>query len=300
MEQPLVSIIVRTLGRDSLVRALRSALAQHWRPLEIVVVRAGGERMPELPGSSDVAMRVVEGGRLTRPQAANVGLSAANGDWLTFLDDDDAIKPEHVASLVECASVASRPLVAYSATAGIMPDGSIDGVIFEEFDRRRLLATNYIQIGAALFSRGVVVEGYRFDESFECMQDWDFWIQLSQRTHFSYTGRATNLWSVASGGSGMGGGANCDPQAVAHWRAELTRKWADWSDSLETLLAHHRRCAQAAMRAGDSPRVQAHLAAAERLLRGPVPRTRASFSRDRTKSRRAPAASLATQDRHGA
>ncbi len=300
MERPLVSVIVRTVGRDSLVRALDSALAQQWRPLEIVVVRAGGDRMPELPASADIEMRVVKGGQLTRPQAANIGLSAANGDWLIFLDDDDAMKPEHVASLVECASVASSPLVAYSATAGVTPDGTIEGVIFEEFDRRRLLATNYIQIGAALFSRAVVVEGYRFDESFECMQDWDFWIQLSQRSHFTYTGRATNLWSVASGASGMGGGPNCDAAAVAHWRARLRDKWADWSASLETRLAHHKRCADAALRAGDSQRLQAHLAAAERLVCGPVPKTRASSSRGRTKSPRVSSASLAIRADPGA
>jgi len=292
MERPLVSIIVRTMGRPSLVRALQSALAQHWRPLEVVVVRSGGDSMPHLPSAPGVDVRVVEGGRLNRPRAANIGLAAANGDWLVFLDDDDRTKPEHVSSLVECASVPSAPLVAYSATACVVGD-VVDGIIHDEFDRHKLLTTNYIQIGAAIFSRALVVEGYRFDEAFECMQDWDFWIQLSQRTHFTFTGRATNVWSLDAGESGMGGGRNCDPQRIAYWRTQLANKWSSWSSTLETKLAHHRACADAAVRTGDSKRLHAHLSAVERLLRGPIPRARASSSTGRMRSSRAPSASLA-------
>lgn len=299
MEKPLVSVIVRTVGRATLTRALRSVLEQHWRPLEVVIVRAGGDRMPELPRSPEVPFRVIEGGCLTRPQAANVGINAANGDWLIFLDDDDRMAPDHIASLVECAMVPSQPLVAYSATACLFDD-RIDGVMFEQFDRRRLLTTNYIQIGAALFSRTLVVEGHRFDEAFECMQDWDFWIQLSQRTHFTCTPRATNLWSVDTGDSGMGGGRNGDGSRVAHWRGRVQRKWAGWADWLEGRIAHHARAADAAREADDSQRLADHLAAVERLLHGRLPRSRVNSSRGRMRWPRVLSAAPAIRDDRGA
>jgi hypothetical protein len=199
-----------------------------------------------------------------------------------FLDDDDRMAPDHVASLMECVNVDSQPLVGYSGTACFAGD-LVDGVIFEPFDRRRLLTTNYIQIGAAIFSRTLVVEGYRFDETFECMQDWDFWIQLSQRTHFTCTPRATNQWSLDTGESGMGGGRNCDPARIAQWRARLMRKWSGWSEWLDSRIAHHRRAAEAAMQGNDSQRLADHLAAAERLLHGRLPRSRASSVRGRTR-----------------
>ena len=38
---PLVSVIIRSLGRPSLARSVTSVAAQRHRPLEIVVVNAG-------------------------------------------------------------------------------------------------------------------------------------------------------------------------------------------------------------------------------------------------------------------
>ncbi|HEY2628527.1 MAG TPA: glycosyltransferase [Usitatibacter sp.] len=270
MEKPFVSVIIRTIGRATLVRSVASAQAQSWRPLEIVVVRAGGEALPPLPSSPDVRVRIVEGGSLTRPQAANAGLRAADGDWLIFLDDDDEYLPNHVETLVGTAMDSGGALVAYSATACIDRDGRIDGVIREPFNRHRLFASNYIQIGAALFSRQLVVEGYRFDESFECLQDWDFWIQLAHRTHFVFTGQVTNRWSLMSGGSGAGGPGNCDAQAMARFKGKLSQKWASWSASIERKVEHHVQASRAAMAEGRAIQAKAHLDTAERVLRGPV------------------------------
>jgi Glycosyl transferase family 2 len=270
MEQPLVSVIIRTIGRESLARSVASAQAQTWRPLEIVIVRAGGGPLPALPSCAGVPVRIVEGGTLTRPQAANAGLRAADGDWLIFLDDDDEFLPIHVQTLVERTADSGGALVAYSATACIDGEGRIDGVIREPFNRHRLFASNYIQIGAALFSRQLVVEGCRFDESFECLQDWDFWIQLAHRTHFAFTARVTNRWYLTSGGSGAGGRGNCDPQAMARFKGKLAQKWASWSASIERKVEHHVKAARVAMAEGRAKQAKVHLDTAERVLRGPV------------------------------
>ena len=270
MEQPLVSVIIRTIGRASLARSVASVQAQTWRPLEIVIVHAGGDMMPSLSSCDDIPLRIVEGGSLTRPQAANAGLQAAKGEWLIFLDDDDEFLPIHVETLVDCAMDSDGALLAYSATACIDAEGRIDGVIREPFNRNRLFEQNYIQIGAALFSHELVDEGYRFDETFESLQDWDFWIQLAHRTHFAFTDRITNRWNVTTGGSGAGGGANYDRQAMARFRAKLSQKWASWFSSIERKVLHHTQAARIAMGEGRAQQAKAHLDTAERVLRGPV------------------------------
>jgi succinoglycan biosynthesis protein ExoO len=98
-------------------RAIRSAAAQTFPPLEILViddcstddtvevVRALGREIPSLRPLSTPA----NGG----PSAArNVGLRAAKADWIALLDADDAWKPGRLERLSEVASATSADFVA--------------------------------------------------------------------------------------------------------------------------------------------------------------------------------------------
>src|SRR5512134_1683290 len=133
---PLVSVVVRTMGRPSLARALASVAAQTWRPLEIVLVDAAGGGMAARD-YADIPVHVVGGGRLDRPRAANAGLAAARGDWITFLDEDDTAEPDHIALLVATASLAGLP-VAYGQTRLVGGDG-VQRVFGGPFSRAALL-----------------------------------------------------------------------------------------------------------------------------------------------------------------
>ena len=105
---PLVSIITRTLGRPYLADVAECVRAQSHRPLEWVVVNASGTPLPALPDAGDVQTRLIDGARrLLRSPALNAGLSAATGAYLLILDDDDLIRPDHIAALL--AVLAAHP-----------------------------------------------------------------------------------------------------------------------------------------------------------------------------------------------
>ena len=216
------SIIVRTMGRPVLARALSRIDAQTHRPLETVLVDASGS-LGE-PPASETPLIMVRKGRLDRPRAANAGLDAARGDAILFLDEDDEIEATHVAELVQ-AMAATRCRAAYSQTRIVDAAGNTQRIFGGPFDRAALFRSNYLAIHAVLFERSLVAEGCRFDESFGMFEDWDFWLQVAMRTPLAFTGKPTAIYHAAGGESGAGAGPNLDREAVLAQRNRLMRKW---------------------------------------------------------------------------
>lgn len=222
----LVSVLIRTLDRPELPRALGSVQRQVHRPLEIVLVDAAGRGVAAGLGSSLPVTTVSTGHPLDRAQAANAALEAARGEWLLFLDEDDEIEPMHIAELLACAQ-ANGASVAYSQTRLIDDRGRDHRILGGPWRRDFYLQSNYIAIHAALFSRRFVDAGHRFDASYELFEDWDFWLQLAQHGDFAFTGRPTALYYAAAGQSGGGTGPNLDRERALRQRDKLVRKWQD-------------------------------------------------------------------------
>ena len=104
----LVSAVIPTRNRPALVcRAIRSALAQTYSNLEVVVVIDGPDPVTAetLESLAEPRLRVIAlsenaGGS----EARNIGARAARGSWVAFLDDDD----EWMLDKIE-KQMASRP-----------------------------------------------------------------------------------------------------------------------------------------------------------------------------------------------
>lgn len=107
----LVSIIIPTYRRPQEVRlAAQSALAQTWPEIEVLVISDGPD--PETRAavaSLDSRLRYLELPVNGGPAAArNAGVAASQGEWLTFLDDDDSMLPGKVAAEMRLAD-SSQP-----------------------------------------------------------------------------------------------------------------------------------------------------------------------------------------------
>ncbi|HSC22895.1 MAG TPA: glycosyltransferase [Casimicrobiaceae bacterium] len=223
---PLVSIVVRSMARPSLADALASIGAQDYDRVEALVVAACGATHP-LPPAMVGAHRVrfVEGDApRSRPQAANVGLDAAEGEWITFLDDDDVLLPSHVSGLMEAQRNAGDCLVVHTLARARFADGS-DQTVGQPFAPIELYERNFIHLSMAIVARELVARGCRFDETLEILQDWDFFIQCAQHTRFHFEPRQTFEWRADVGTSGAGGGANQDDARFAKFRDRIYAKW---------------------------------------------------------------------------
>jgi hypothetical protein len=185
-EQPLVSIICRTMGRPEFADAVASVAVQTYPNVEFVVVDAAARGLVLEPWCGRFPQRVVGSGQpLARAAACNVGLDAARGEYCLFLDEDDWIDPGHVAKLAFALQTRRDCPAAYTGVAVADHGGKPVGQTFDhDFDLFRLLTANSMPIHAVLFSRAHVLAGCRFDESLDVFEDWDFWLQLARSGDF--------------------------------------------------------------------------------------------------------------------
>lgn len=137
-----VSVITATRGRPlALLRAVASVQAQDYPgtiehlvvvdddPDALAALKAepAGDRRPLTiqavgpPADQRQDHRTFVYRRLA--QLLNVGIGAASGGWIAFLDDDNEFEPDHICSLVSLATE-TQSLAVHSGRAFVWPDGS--------------------------------------------------------------------------------------------------------------------------------------------------------------------------------
>lgn len=92
----LVSVIVPAYNRGAkAARAVRSALAQTYKCIEVIVVDDGStdDTLDQIMGLGDERVHYVWQENAGLPAARNRGMAEARGDYLAFLDSDDTWLP---------------------------------------------------------------------------------------------------------------------------------------------------------------------------------------------------------------
>ena len=111
---PLVSAVIPTRNRPEMVcRAVRCALSQTYRNLEVVVVIDGPDPATKeaLEGFNEPRLRIVAlSENVGGSEARNQGVRNARGEWIAFLDDDDEWLPEKIEKQLAAAATMSEPL----------------------------------------------------------------------------------------------------------------------------------------------------------------------------------------------
>ena len=111
MSLPLVSVIIATYRRtDSLKNAIKSVLAQDYSNYELIIVDDNADagwnakvtEIVDAAAGNSANVRLIhnhpnQGSAKTR----NIGISAAQGEYICFLDDDDVYLPERLSHQVK-------------------------------------------------------------------------------------------------------------------------------------------------------------------------------------------------------
>lgn len=201
---PRVSVVLPTYRRpEMLERALGTVVAQTYRDWELIVVDDNGagteaqQRTEALVRASEPAVRptyLVHEQNRGGAAARNTGIRHARGEFVAFLDDDDAWAPEKLELQVGCfdengpdvALVYCRAQVV-DETTGTTHAWATDGA---SHTLRDLLRRNTVgSTSLVVCRREALLEIGGFDERLPAKQDVDLYVRLAQRYRFAFVDR---------------------------------------------------------------------------------------------------------------
>jgi UDP-N-acetylmuramoyl-L-alanyl-D-glutamate--2,6-diaminopimelate ligase len=179
---PVSVVIAAHNAADTVTGAISSALSQTLTPLEVIVVDDGSsDHTAELARTFGDPIRVISQSQRGPSAARNVGIVAARGRWVAFLDADDQWHPSKLE--FQLAALQSRPetvLVASDWSRDI-PRAALPSVIAQSIvTTRDLLVLNRFQTSTVLVERDVVLRVGGFDPRLDGAEDWDMWLRTSR------------------------------------------------------------------------------------------------------------------------
>lgn len=255
--RPTVSVVIPTRNRAATVeRAVRSVLAQTALPLETIVIDDAStddtvSRLHPYADRGVHVLRVPERGGGSR--ARNLGIEAARGDWVAFLDSDDEWRPEKVErqlarldapdgpglSVVYCRAVMRDHL---SGREVLVASPLREGQVF-----RALVSGWDVSTSQVMATRAALRELGGFDPELPGSQDYDLWLRLAAAGH--RFGGIADVLTVKH--AHLVPQMSADPRLKEDGLALLERKWraaivaqlgerhyARWLALRRTVIAH--------------------------------------------------------------
>jgi glycosyltransferase involved in cell wall biosynthesis len=190
-----VSVIIPTWNRAGTVgNAVQSVLRQSFAPLEILVCDDGStddtERVVKEFGDSRIQW--LPGSRAGRPAIPrNRGIALSKGEWLAFLDSDDAWLPKKLERQLEAVNGQGCKASCTNAVRYVPGKGDHGSLLTWGKNRIRfedLVEENVVVCSSALIHRSVLdqAEGFPEDTSLRALEDYALWLRISTQSDFAY------------------------------------------------------------------------------------------------------------------
>lgn len=188
-DETLISVIMPAYNRrDRIAAAIRSVLAQSHERFELLVVDDGStDGTAEIAAAfaSDPRVRVIQGAHGGVSAARNLGLEAATGEIVAYLDSDNSWKSWFLD--VMALFMTSQGLdAAYSGIALRDELNQLTGYRGDDFDWDACLAENYVDLNAFCHRRALTGQLGMFDRNLRRMVDWDLILRYAKGRPVGY------------------------------------------------------------------------------------------------------------------
>ena len=187
--EPLVSILIPAYNcRPWIARAVESALRQSWKRCEVIVMddcSTDGtyDELREFEGSVRVERAAANGGQ-NRTRNALTELS--NGEWLVYLDADDALGRHSIETKLWCAAEADA---IYGSTKIATYEGQRETesevIVAREYDDlwSAAFAWKFPNTSAFCFRRSAVLDVGGWNEKIKNCTDYDLYFRLLRQAY---------------------------------------------------------------------------------------------------------------------
>jgi len=190
---PLVSVVIPTYNHAHFLgRALQSVIDQTYTNWEAIVVDNYStdnteEVMCNFSDNRISYLKIHNQGVIAASR--NMGICAAKGEWIAFLDSDDHWYPDKLEMV--CKSIKDEPAVDVWSTDELLVDETTGarrilryGPTTSAFYERLLVRGNCLSPSATLVRKDFLCQNnilFREEKDFVTVEDYDFWMQLAQK-----------------------------------------------------------------------------------------------------------------------
>ena len=178
-----ISVVIPCYNVERFVgQAIESALSQSRAPDEIVVVDDGStDKSAQIAASFGGRVRLIQCAHRGVSAARNVGVSAARGDLIAWLDADDIWEPCKLEVQVPRFADPSvglvygqRSLIGYRRSDAPWPVNMPEGDVFEQ-----LYFWCFINTPSVVVRRQALIDAGGFDEDLPIAEDFDAWLRVA-------------------------------------------------------------------------------------------------------------------------
>ncbi len=204
----MVSVIITTKDRvEFLKRAVKSVVDNDKKPDEIIIVNDGGATidlsMLNIDDSAEIDFTIINhskslGGNVAR----NKGAEVSKGEFLFFLDDDDAYTHDSIRTRLEQFNNQDVGLV-YTGKKFVYSDDLTSIVRENQPKHKGSCFESLLKLGNIIGSTSCVsvrrkcfIEAGMFDEKLKASQDYDLWIRIARLSLVAHNNASSLLYTI--------------------------------------------------------------------------------------------------------
>ncbi|MCK9344985.1 MAG: glycosyltransferase [Candidatus Pacebacteria bacterium] len=206
------TIITPTHKRaDKLTRAIESVLGQTYAEWRMIIVNDSPEDISYAPLEQDIADRRItylkneenSGVNFSRNRALDIAVR--DSDWVIFLDDDDYLTPDALATLHDL--ILAHPKETWFVTNRAYASGK-SATKFPKPDTTYSYAWDYLitkkgEGDATHCINAKIVTNVRFSTRIKQAEEWIFFFQIGLKTHMFYSPHNSTLTDGYDEASGL-------------------------------------------------------------------------------------------------
>ncbi len=245
-----ISVVIPTYNREKYIKnAVESVLAQKGKSgsfsiREIIIVDDESvDNTEEIVKSiNDDRIRYIKlAVNSGASEARNIGVKAADSDWIAFQDSDDLWHKDKIEKQVKYLADHPDVYMVSHPVKAVFEDGSVlyTGISEEPDMVPELAERNYYDTPTILINRECFLNSGGFDNSLKALEDWDFSIRFADKYKIGMVNEVLLDSQMVSNGISSGARNYYESRCkMIAWNKEIFLKHNCFDRAVRSLLTH--------------------------------------------------------------